>query len=134
MLAEDSDVDLIDGFPQIDIRNVNRNLQDLAPVTPGSFQYLVHIAERLFRLLLNATQLFLARLRVDRQLAGNENETVIGNRLGIMTSRCWSVRSAYSFYVHGSIQNTVPSSNSNKDEQRDLSNDSRSVYKTKRYL
>jgi len=69
VLAENARVHHINLLPQGNIRNIQCRLDHPVQPTASELEDGFHVVQRLFGLLFNGTQLFLASLWIDRQLA-----------------------------------------------------------------
>src|SRR4030095_16590148 len=86
ILPKNPRVDLIDWFPQIDVSDRQVHFEHAVPIAAGGFENCMNVAECLFGLYFNRAGLLLACSGIDRQLSGNEYETVVDSRLRVMTA------------------------------------------------
>src|SRR5215213_8597399 len=101
IVPEDSCINSVDGFPELDVSERYVHLEDAVPVAAGSPEDCVHVAECLFSLLLDRAELLLASRRIDRKLSRNKHETVVDGCLRVVPGWLRSVWRVDSLNIHG---------------------------------
>src|SRR5215213_7140751 len=102
MVSKDVCIHLIEGVPELYVSDGNVHLEHTVPVTTGGFENCVHVVECPVGLFLDRSELLLTGCRIDRKLAGNEDQAVVNSCLRVMARGLRRVWGIYSFNFHNS--------------------------------
>jgi len=100
IFPENPRVDLIEGLPQLDVSDRNVHFEHAVPVAAGRFEDCVNVGECLLCLFFDRAELLFAGRRINRELTGDEYETVVDSCLGVMSGGPGCVWGVDSFDFH----------------------------------
>src|SRR5690349_18044928 len=100
VFPETPGIDLVNRFLQFVVGDRDVDLEHAVPIAAGCFEYRVDVGGRLLGLLLDRAELLLACCRIDRELTGDEYETVINSCLRVVAAGFGSVRRVDAFDFH----------------------------------
>jgi hypothetical protein len=87
VIAHDSTIGFIHSSPQRDVRYIDRHLERVIQPTPGGFKNGLDVLERLLRLRLDGAWGRPRIGRIDPQLSGYLDHTIVNNRMRVMPCR-----------------------------------------------